>query len=202
MAIFLKQRKLEGHNNKDIPQLELFGKATWIFVLAIYKAGWDQINTADNITFWSKVKSQFGRNQPSLQSLLVNANRATRINHVLPPLPPCPSRETREKSKKALTKHDKAIVPCSFVQAVMSTEKILYIQEVFLALPNSKILDIHNLAFSTIQRKKKIQITTKGPSRKQAIVLILEKHVNLIIKEASIHIGLINGLLKNTKSTI
>ena len=84
----------------------------------------------------------------------------------------------------------------------MSAEKILYIKEVFLVLPNSKILDIYNLAFPTIQRKKKIQITTKGPSRKQAIVFILEKHVNLIIKEASIHVSLINSLLKNTKSTI
>ena len=82
IATFLKQRKLKGYNDKDIPQLKPFGKAAWTFVLAIYKAEWDQINTADNITFQFKAKSQFERNQPSLQSSLVNTNRATRINHV------------------------------------------------------------------------------------------------------------------------
>ena len=61
---------------------------------------------------------------------------------------------------------------------------------------------IHNLAFLTTQRKRKIQIITKGPSRKQTIVSILEKYVDLIMKKASIHAGLINDLLKNTKSTI
>jgi len=84
----------------------------------------------------------------------------------------------------------------------MSAENILHIKEAFPALLNSKILDIYNLAFPTTQRKKKIQITTKGPSRKQAIVFILEKHVDLIMKEASTYISLINGLLKNTKFTI
>ena len=84
----------------------------------------------------------------------------------------------------------------------MSAENILYIKEAFLALPNSKILDIYNSAFLTTQKKKKIQITIKEPSRKQAIVPILEKHVDLIMKEASTHVGLINGLLKNTKFTI
>ena len=66
IAIFLKQRKLKDHNNEDIPQLEPFGKAAWTFVSAIQKAEQDQINITDNVTFWSKVKSQFGRNQPSL----------------------------------------------------------------------------------------------------------------------------------------
>ena len=202
MATFLKQKKLKGCNDKNISQLKLFSKAAWTFVLAIYEAGWNQINTVDNITFQSKVKFQFIRNQSPLQSLPVNDNRATRINHVLLPLPPYPSKETREKSKKALTKHNKATTPYSFVQAAMFVENILCIKEAFLALPNSKILNIYNLAFLTIQRKRKIQIITKEPSRKQAIVPILEKYVNLIIKKASIHAGLINSLLKNTKSTI
>jgi len=90
----------------------------------------------------------------------------------------------------------------SFAQVAMSVENILHIKEAFPALPNSKILDIHNLVFLITQRKRKIQITTKGPSRKQAIVPILEKHIDLIIKEASIHTSLINSLLKNAKLTI
>ena len=71
-----QKKKLKGCNDKDISQLELFGEAAWTFVLAIYETEWDQINTADNVTFWSKVKSQFVRNQLLLQSPLVNDNRA------------------------------------------------------------------------------------------------------------------------------
>jgi len=35
----------------------------------------------------------------------------------------------------------------SFAQVAMSVENILHIKEAFPALPNSKILDIHNLVF-------------------------------------------------------
>jgi len=53
-----------------------------------------------------------------------------------------------------------------------------------------------------VNRNKKIQTTTKGPSRKQAIVPIIKKHVNLIMNKANIYISLINSLLKNAKSNI
>ena len=66
MATFLKQKKLKGCNDKNISQLKLFSKAAWTFVSAIYEAGWNQINTVDNITFQSKVKFQFIRNQSPL----------------------------------------------------------------------------------------------------------------------------------------
>jgi len=51
-------------------------------------------------------------------------------------------------------------------------------------------------------RSRRIQITTKGPSRKQAIVPITEKYANLIMNEASVHVGLINDLLRSAKSNI
>ena len=53
-----------------------------------------------------------------------------------------------------------------------------------------------------MNRNKKIQTTTKGLSRKQAIVPIIEKHVNLIMNKANVHVSFINGLLKNAKSNI
>jgi len=49
-------------------------------------------------------------------------------------------------------------------------------------------------------RSKRIQIITKGPSRKQAIIPITEKYADLIMNKASIHVGLINSILRSAKS--
>jgi len=48
-------------------------------------------------------------------------------------------------------------------------------------------------------RSRRIQITTEGPSRKQAIIPITKTYANLIINKASIHASLINGLLRSAK---
>jgi len=63
---------------------------------------------------------------------------------------------------------------------------ILKIKEAFPALPNKKILKIHNTAFSKPDNKgQKIQPITKGPSRKQAIVPASNKLMDIIIGEAN-----------------
>jgi len=50
---------------------------------------------------------------------------------------------------------------------------ILKLRDTFPALPNKKIIKIHNAVFNKLMNKdKKIQITTKGLSRKQAIILL------------------------------
>jgi len=62
---------------------------------------------------------------------------------------------------------------------------------------------MHNAAFGQHANKaKKVQFTTKGPSRKQAIILIPNNLTENIISDASIHIFQINTLLKNVKSSM
>ena len=79
--------------------------------------------------------------------------------------------------------------PLSYAQAINSATSILKIKEAFPALPNKKILEIHNVAFSKPGHKgQKIQSTTKGPSRKQAIISISNKLTNTIMEEANTHI--------------
>jgi len=89
-----------------------------------------------------------------------------------------------------------------FAQVVSVAANILQIKEAFPTLPNKKIMEIHNAAFDKpAQRTKKIQITTKGPSRKQAIVPLLDKYTETIMTDTSSHVHLINNLLKNIKSS-
>jgi len=63
-----------------------------------------------------------------------------------------------EKSKKCqvymLRGKNTLSFPLSYTQATNSTVSILKIKEVFLTLPNKKILEIHNIAFSKPGNKK------------------------------------------------
>jgi len=62
---------------------------------------------------------------------------------------------------------------------------------------------MHNAAFGQhINRAKKVQFTTKGPSRKQAIIPVHNELAESIIGDASTHIFQINVLLKNVRSSI
>jgi len=91
----------------------------------------------------------------------------------------------------------------SYAQATNSVASILKIKEAFPALPNKKILEIHNTAFPKPDNKgRKVQHTTKGLSRKQAIVPTSDKIKDTIIGEANTHIFQINMLLKNIKSAM
>jgi len=60
---------------------------------------------------------------------------------------------------------------------------------------------MYKAAFSQqANRAKKVQVTTKGPSRKQAIIPVHNDLVENIMGDASTHVFQINVLLKNVKS--
>jgi len=92
----------------------------------------------------------------------------------------------------------------SHAQALVQAADILKLKDAFLALPNKKIMEIHNISLNVTQSKgiKKISTTTKGPSRKQAIVPLLGQHVKSIMNNAGLYVSSINGLLKSVKSTL
>jgi len=116
-------------------------------------------------------------------------------------LPPRPTSEQLKKSKFQVNEKINKVPTKSFAQATASAANILKIKEAFPTLPNKKIIEIHNATLDKLAYKtKKIQITTKGPSRKQVIIPIDNQYIALIMNEVSIHVGLINGLLKYIKS--
>ena len=116
---------------------------------------------------------------------------------VFPPIPPRPSASILAKSK-----HHKNIK--SFAQATKgSTEDILKIKEAFPKLSTKKIIEMHNIAHDTNKKiRPKINMTTKGPSRKQIIIPMSQDNINTIIMHANSHIFNINQLLKSIKSDV
>jgi len=122
-------------------------------------------------------------------------------------IPPCYSKEQMENSKKrqevCSTKGKSSLYsPMSYAQTTNAAASILKIKEAFPALPNKKILKIHDTAFPKPDNKgRRIQHTTKGLSRKQAIVPTSNNIKDIIMGEANAHIFQINMLLKSIKST-
>ena len=88
-----------------------------------------------------------------------------------------------------------------YAQIASNVTNALKIKEAFLALPNKKVLEMHNAAFGQhTNRAKKVQFTTKGPSIKQAIIPVYNNLAESIMGDASTRIFQINTLLKNVKS--
>jgi len=200
MACFLKQRSLSGRNGNNIAQLELFGESAWDFISAIFEAGWDQLYSSDTTSIRDKVKTHLGNLKDQGIKSHDNSTPMEATNRkVPPPIPPRLTRKQMEKSKI----HGKTAQSPTYAQAANSSVNILKIKEAFPALPNKKIIEIHNAAFPNPGPKnKKIQSTTKGLSRKQALVPVSTNLANVIMEEANNHVFQINSLLRNIKSTL
>jgi len=92
----------------------------------------------------------------------------------------------------------------SFTQATKGNAvDILKVKETFPKLAPSKIIKIHNIT-QGINHKAcpKLNMTTKGPSRKQVIIPMSQDNSNIVTSCADEHIFNINRLLKSTKSNV
>jgi len=98
-----------------------------------------------------------------------------------------------------MTISTKGKTPLSYAQIASNVTNALKIKEAFPALPNKKVLEMHNAAFGQhTNRTKKVQFTTKGPSRKQAIIPVHNDLTESIMGDASTHVFQINALLVMT----
>lgn len=79
-------------------------------------------------------------------------------------------------------------------------ENIICIKDIFPKLSIKKVIEINNIINNkTGQTKSKINMTTKGLSRKQIIILISKNNSKIIGNFANFHISNINRCLKKTK---
>jgi len=200
IATFIKQRPLGDRDGQDFPQISDFGMAAWDLISAIYNFEWDKLVADDNLrTFRQCIASQFNKVNPT-DLKTGNIPHPANISKIPPPIPPRPSVTVLAKSKLARSKLDSK----SFTQATKGNAKdILKVKEAFPKLAPSKIIKIHNIA-QGINHKAcpKLNMTTKGPSRKQVIIPISQDNSNIVTSCADKHIFNINRLLKSTKSNV
>ena len=125
---------------------------------------------------------------------------------------PIPTKSVKEvneiskyfKKQQPINQESKLYVQVSARQANPANiaRKTLKIKEVFPKLQNKKIEIVQKIINSQDKPKPKINMTTKGLSHKQVIVLMKSKDVNILIKNSSMHIININWILKNIKSNV
>jgi len=65
---------------------------------------------------------------------------------------------------------------CLFAQTTKDNKEVLKIKKVFSKLLTGKIIEIQNINKNRIKNKLKINMTTKGPSKKQIIIPIKLPH--------------------------
>jgi len=77
--------------------------------------------------------------------------------------------------------------------------EVIKIKDTFLAFSTQKIDQIHKIVNSNTNPKLCIQMTTKGPSRKQIIISMSSDNINKFMKNSSLYVANINQFLRNSK---
>ena len=62
----------------------------------------------------------------------------------------------------------------------INIKDIIYIKNMFLTLTPKKIVEVNNIINKSSMVKPKIKMTTKGPLKKQVIILMSESNSNII----------------------
>ena len=84
----------------------------------------------------------------------------------------------------------------------MSTSEVIKIKEIFLSIGIKKIDLIYNIVKGTPKPKPCIQMTMKGPSRKQVIISISNDNNAKFMRNLATYIANINRILRNAESEV
>ena len=188
-------------------------KGFWNLISAIYSLRWDLLLVEDGKTFRALVGGNILNNYVKLglvkQPKTMKPQPSIPSNTMNPKIPtsPPPSKTVGLNEKKALTlkpmNMKKSYAEASKTNNSSNIEDVIQVKEVFPDLSANevgKMLKAKNSNEGT--KKPKINMTTKGQSRREIIILMAKTNAELIINSAHIHISNINKCLKNSKSNI
>ena len=220
MARYIANKKVNSSKANDLSDFDGIGDSIWNFISSMYQANWDLLYTDNKTTtLRAKISSKFS---PRIAPPTNKNNKETTkpvlatIDKVLP-LPPLPVKSKREvnviskyfqnnKPLAEVKKPTKTKKPAmSYAQAFKpsaNTSEVLKIKKAFLALNAKKIDQINSIVKGNPKPKPQIQMTTKGPSRKQVIVPMSSENNSIFMKNSALYMTNINRQLQNTKSEV
>jgi len=120
-------------------------------------------------------------------------------------VPPPLNKKVETITKKALILSNvkKSYTQASKANILLNIDDILHIKEAFLSLSADEVGKMIKAKNSSEgQKKPRINMMMRGPSRKQVIIPMAKLNAELIINSANLHIANINKCQKNTKSDI
>jgi len=180
----------------------------------VYQSNWNSFYTDNkSTTLRAKILSKFTpRIPPTTNKNNKETNKPVLVSIEKVPLPPLlPAKSKREvnvisKYFQNSKSSDEAKKPAlSYAQTSRSTAntlEVLKIKEAIPALNAKKIDQINNIVKDNPKPKPRIQITTKGPSKKQVIIPMSSDNVNVFMKNLSLHVTNINRQLCSAKSKV
>ena len=212
MAKYISNKQVNSSKANELNNFNSMGNAIWNFISLVYEAKWDSLFTNNKSTtlrtkisskFTSRVVSNTNKNNKEItKPVPISIEKA-------PPPPLLLAKSKKEintiskyfQGSKSMTEPKKPTK--SYAQASKqsaSTSEVLKIKEYFPALNVNQINQVNNIVKGNPKPKPHIQMTTKGPSRKQIIISISNNNNNTFMKNSVAHVANINRLLRNTKS--
>jgi len=217
MARYILNKKVNSSKANELQDFKGIGDSIWNFLSAVYQANWDSFymdNKSKSLR--EKITSKFStRTVPT-----VTKNNKEQPKPVpatidkVPLLPPLLVKSKKEvniiskyfQNKKPLAKNKNQVGNNNPVRLYAQATKtfanmsdVLKIKKAFLALNANKIDQVNSIVKGNPKPKPRIQITTKGPSRKQMIIPMSKENNNAFMKNSSLHVANINRQLCNTK---
>ena len=214
IARYISNKKVNHFKANNLEDFNGISNFIWNFISLVYQANWNSLHTNNQATTL-RVKISFKFTQkitlnPGKSNKKITKHIPVTIKKV--PLPP-PILAKSKKEVNIILKYFQSNKPSTepmkltmfHAQAskqTVNTSEVLKIKKVFSTINTEKINQINNIIKSNLKPKPHIQMTTKGPSRKQLIVLMSSKNNNNFMKNSTTYIVNINRLLKNAKSEV
>ena len=212
MAKYISNIQVNSAKANKLDDFKSIGETVWNFISSIYNANWNALVIDDNfILLRRKIVTKFtSRIQLVLQRSTKENNKPTpaSIERILLPIPAKSPKEVNVISKFFKNnKMDNSTLSKakSYAQASKqntSMSDVIKIKETFPSIGAKKINQINNIVNRFSKPKPHIQMTTKGPSRKQVIIPMGNNNIVKFIKNSLIHITNLNRNLQNAKSEV
>ena len=207
IARYIANKQVNNVMANDLKDFKDMEDSIWNFISLIYEAKWDSLCTNKNSTTLStKISFKFTpRVAPSLSKnnkkiakpVLITIKKA-------PPLPPLLAKSKKEvniiskyfQSNKTTInskKQNKSYAQVS--KQTVNTSEVLKIKESFPTLNAKEIDQINNIVKGNLKSKPYIQMTMKGPSRRQIVISMSIDNNNSFMKNSATHMVNINKLL-------
>jgi len=219
MVKYISNKKVNLKTADEFKDFDGISDVVWNFISSVYQSSWDSLYTDNKSkTLREKILAKFtpriapSSNTKNIKSIpkLVPAS----IDKIPPP-PPLSAKTAKEintiskyfQNQKPLNNKSKDGLKSnkSYTQAsknTVSTAKVLKIKKTFSTLNAEKIDQVNNIINGSSKPKPRIQMTTKGPSRKQVIIPMSKDNVDVFIKNSLLHVLSMNRQFWNTKSEI
>ena len=214
IAKYITNKQVSSSKVNDHNDFNSMGDAIWNFISSVYKAKWDSLHTDKKTnTLRAKISSKLTlRAVPNKNNNKKEIAKQVPISIEKTPLSPLlPAKSKSEVNiiskyfKRINTMMNPVKLSKSYAQAskqLTSISDMLKIKESFPVLSANQIDQVNNIVKGNPKLKPCIQMTTKGPSRKQIIVPISNNNISPFMKNSSAHVTNLNRLLRNAKTEV